>query len=44
MAMVKDYKGDPPMAKGEAFDPSPENIDKRTKRVFAAFTTRQRST
>ena len=29
-AMVKDYKGDPPVAKGEAFDPSPENIDRRT--------------
>ena len=29
-AMTRDYKGDPPMAKGEAFDPSPENIDKRT--------------
>ncbi len=30
-ALVKDYKGDPPVAKGEAFDPSPENIDRRTK-------------
>jgi len=31
VAMTKDYKGDPPVAKGEAFDPSPDNIDKRTK-------------
>jgi zinc protease len=30
-AMVNNYKGDPPVAKGEAFDPSPDNIDKRTK-------------
>ncbi|MBP8297040.1 MAG: insulinase family protein [Burkholderiales bacterium] len=30
-ALVKDYKGDPAIAKGEAFDPSPENIDQRTK-------------
>jgi zinc protease len=30
-AMVKNYKGDPAAAKGEAFDPSPDNIDKRTK-------------
>ena len=30
-AMVQNYKGDPAIAKGEAFDPSPENIDKRTK-------------
>ena len=30
-AMVKDYKGDPALAKGEAFDPSPDNIDKRTR-------------
>src|SRR5207249_4179326 len=31
--MLKDYKGDAVMAAGEAFDPSPENIDKRTQRV-----------
>ena len=29
-AMTRGYKGDPAMAKGEAFDPSPDNIDKRT--------------
>jgi zinc protease len=32
-AMLKDYKGDAAVAAGEAFDPSPENIDKRTQRV-----------
>ncbi|MEO8133482.1 MAG: pitrilysin family protein [Betaproteobacteria bacterium] len=32
-ALLKGYKGDPPAAKGEAFDPSPENIDRRTKVV-----------
>ena len=31
-AVVKDYKGDPPIAIGEAFDPTPENIEKRVKR------------
>jgi zinc protease len=31
--MLKDYKGDAAVAAGEAFDPSPENIDKRTQRV-----------
>lgn len=31
-AMVKDYKGAPVVAQGEAFDPSPANIDKRTAR------------
>jgi zinc protease len=31
-AMVKDYKGAPAVAQGEAFDPSPSNIDKRTVR------------
>lgn len=30
--VVKEYKGDPPIAKGEAFDPTPENIEKRVKR------------
>ena len=29
-ALVKDYKGGAALAAGEAFDPSPENIDKRT--------------
>ncbi len=32
MAMVKDYKGDTTVAIGEAFDPSPANIDRRTTR------------
>ncbi|MFL6463001.1 MAG: M16 family metallopeptidase [Bryobacteraceae bacterium] len=31
-ALVKDYKGGEVMAAGEAFDPSPANIDKRTVR------------
>ena len=31
-AIVKDYKGDAVMAAGEAFDPSPDNIDARTSR------------
>jgi zinc protease len=35
-AAVKDYKGDPAAAKGEAFDPSPENIDKRTRQLTLA--------
>ena len=29
---VKDYKGDAAIAAGEAFDPSPANIESRTKR------------
>ncbi len=32
-AILKDYKGQADVAKGEAFDPSPANIDARTKRV-----------
>ena len=32
-AILKDYKGDPAVAAGEAFDPSPENIDGRTQRA-----------
>jgi zinc protease len=32
-AMVKDYKGDAAIVEGEAFDPSPANIDARTVRV-----------
>jgi zinc protease len=32
-ALVKDYKGKAAMAEGEAFDPSPANIDARTKVV-----------
>ncbi len=31
-ALVKDYKGDTTLAQGEAFDPSPQNIDRRTRR------------
>ncbi|ADB37879.1 M16 family metallopeptidase [Spirosoma linguale] len=33
MAMVKDYKGRALVAQGEAFDPSPANIDGRTRRL-----------
>jgi len=32
LALVKDYKGDAAIAEGEAFDATPENIEKRTKR------------
>lgn len=32
-AIVKDYKGRAAVAQGEAFDPSPANIDGRTKRI-----------
>ncbi len=32
MAMVKDYKGQEALSMGEAFDPSPDNIEKRTVR------------
>ena len=32
LALVKDYKGGAAVAAGEVFDPSPENIDKRTVR------------
>ncbi len=31
--MVKDYKGGDAIASGEVFDPTPENIDKRTKTI-----------
>jgi zinc protease len=31
-AMLRDYKGDAPVAMGEAFDPSPANIESRTSR------------
>ncbi len=31
--MVKDYKGGEAVASGEVFDPTPENIDKRTKTI-----------
>ena len=36
MAMVKDYKGDTARSLGEAFDPSPANIEARTKRSTLA--------
>ncbi|MFL6211103.1 MAG: M16 family metallopeptidase [Pyrinomonadaceae bacterium] len=36
VAMFKDYKGDATMAAGEAFDPSPANIETRTARTDAA--------
>ena len=32
-SLVRDYKGDPVVAAGEAFDPSPENIESRVKRI-----------
>ena len=32
LALVKDYKGDAAREEGEAFDPSPANIDARTQR------------
>jgi zinc protease len=35
-AMLKDYKGDPAIAAGEAFDPSPSNIESRTSRNATA--------
>ncbi|HKQ04163.1 MAG TPA: pitrilysin family protein [Blastocatellia bacterium] len=35
-AMVKDYKGDAAVAAGEAFDPSPANIEARTLRPVAS--------
>ena len=31
-AMVKDYKGDAPLAAGETFDPTPANLEARTQR------------
>ena len=35
-SLVKDYKGDAVVAAGEAFDPSPENIESRAKRIALA--------
>lgn len=35
LAALKDYKGDPVVAAGEAFDPSPANIESRTVRTNA---------
>src|SRR5262249_3910017 len=34
--VVKDYKGGPPIAKGEPFDPTPANLEKRSKRLQLA--------
>jgi len=31
-SLLKDYKGNPRVASGEVFDPSPENIERRTER------------
>ncbi|MBS1788366.1 MAG: insulinase family protein [Acidobacteria bacterium] len=36
LAMVKDYKGDAKVAEGEAFDPTPSNIESRAVRASAA--------
>lgn len=33
LALVKDYKGEAKISMGEAFDPSPANIDTRTRRI-----------
>src|SRR5215469_625559 len=35
-SMVKDYKGDPALAAGEVFDPTPANLDARTQRFALA--------
>src|SRR5215467_11737524 len=35
-SLVKDYKGDAVVATGEAFDPTPENIESRAKRMTLA--------
>lgn len=35
-ALVRDYKGTQTIAEGEAFDPTPDNIDGRTRTVTAA--------
>ena len=36
LALVKDYKGDAKVAEGEAFDPTPANIESRAVRASAA--------
>ncbi len=36
LALVKDYKGDAKVVEGEAFDPSPSNIESRAVRASAA--------
>jgi len=33
-ALVDDYKGEPPVAAGEAFDPTPANLEARTQRFM----------
>jgi zinc protease len=35
-ALVKDYKGDAPIAAGETFDPTPTNLEARTQRFTLA--------
>jgi zinc protease len=35
-SLLRDYKGDPAVAAGEAFDPTPENIEGRAKRTTLA--------
>jgi zinc protease len=35
-ALVRDYKGDTTLAAGEAFDPSPDNVERRTTRSALA--------
>jgi zinc protease len=35
-ALVKDYKGDAPVVAGEAFDPTPANLEARTQRFALA--------
>ena len=32
-ALVRNYKGEPPIAAGEAFDPTPANLEARTERL-----------
>ena len=39
-ALVKDYKGDPALAAGEVFDPTPANLEARTQRFSLANGTR----
>ena len=34
--LVRDYKGDTTLASGEAFDPSPDNVERRTSRTTLA--------
>ncbi len=41
MALVKDYKGEEAVAQGEDFDPSPDNIEKRTEKTATAGSIKQ---